>query len=255
MGSFSIVEVVLLAIVTFIFAIDQFSLTELIYRPMIACPIIGLILGSPETGLVVGGTYELMMVGNMPIGGAQPPNAVLGGIVAMIFAVKANMTVATFGQYIVTLVFTFASTLNAKADKAAAEANPRGVTACLNIHMLILGALFAVIAIVAYAGGTAAAGSLQAFADSATWFMAGLGAAGAMMRFVGFSILMKIMMAGDMWGWLLAGFALVQLFGGVEATASAALVLVAFVGIAFMLLDFRINSIAKNAEGGMSDGI
>lgn len=46
MGSFSIVEVVLLAIVTFIFAIDQFSLTELIYRPMIACPIIGLILGS-----------------------------------------------------------------------------------------------------------------------------------------------------------------------------------------------------------------
>ena len=121
--------------------------------------------------------------------------------------------------------------------------------------MLILGALFAVIAIVAYAGGTAAAGSLQAFADSATWFMAGLGAAGAMMRFVGFSILLKIMMAGDMWGWLLAGFALVQLFGGVEATASAALVLVAFVGIAFMLLDFRINSIAKNAEGGMSDGI
>ena len=90
MGTFSIVEVVLLAIVTFIFAIDQFSLTELIYRPMIACPIIGLILGSPETGLVVGGTYELMMVGNMPIGGAQPPNAVLGGIVAMVFAVKAN---------------------------------------------------------------------------------------------------------------------------------------------------------------------
>lgn len=265
MGSFSIVEVVLLAIVTFIFAIDQFSLTELIYRPMIACPIIGLILGSPETGLVVGGTYELMMVGNMPIGGAQPPNAVLGGIVAMIFAVKANMTTdaalgacmifATFGQYIVTLVFTFASTLNAKADKAAEAANPRGITACLNIHMLILGALFAVIAIVAYAGGTAAAGSLQAFADSATWFMAGLGAAGAMMRFVGFSILMKIMMAGDMWGWLLAGFALVQLFGGVEATASAALVLVAFVGICFALLDFRINSIAKNAEGGMSDGI
>lgn len=265
MGTFSIVEVVLLAIVTFIFAIDQFSLTELIYRPMIACPIIGLILGSPETGLVVGGTYELMMVGNMPIGGAEPPNAVLGGIVAMVFAVKANMPTdqalgacmifATFGQYIVTLVFTFASTLNAKADKAAEEANPKGVTACLNIHMAILGALFAVIAIAAYAGGTAASNALQSFADNATWFMAGLGAAGAMMRFVGFSILMKIMMAADMWGWLLAGFALVQLFGGVEATASAALVLVAFVGIAFMLLDFRINSIAKNAEGGMSDGI
>lgn len=38
-------QVVLLAIVTFLFAIDQFSLTEIIYRPICACPIIGAILG------------------------------------------------------------------------------------------------------------------------------------------------------------------------------------------------------------------
>lgn len=265
MGDINIVELVLLAIVTFIFAIDQFSLTELIYRPMIACPIIGLILGDPTTGLAIGGTYELMMVGNMPIGGAQPPNAVLGGIVAMVFAVKANMDIntalgacmifATFGQYVVTLVFTATSALMAKADKAAEEANPKGITACLNIHMAGLGALFTIIAIVAYVGGTAAAGPLNDFKENATWFMAGLGAAGAMMRFVGFSILMKIMMAADMWGWLLAGFATALLFGNVAATASAALILVAFIGIAIALLDFRINSLAKNAEGGMSDGI
>ena len=86
-------EVVLLAIVTFIFAIDQFSLTELLYRPIIACPIIGAILGDIKTGLVVGGTYELMMVGNMPVGGAQPPNAVLGGVVGMIFSVNSHFAV------------------------------------------------------------------------------------------------------------------------------------------------------------------
>ena len=39
MGDINAIELVLLAVVTFIFAIDQFSLTELIYRPMIACPI------------------------------------------------------------------------------------------------------------------------------------------------------------------------------------------------------------------------
>ena len=114
-------QIVLLAIVTFIFAIDQFSLTELLYRPIIACPIIGAILGDVKTGLVVGGTYELMMVGNMPVGGAQPPNAVLGGIVAMIFAVKSQLDVDTalglavvfsiFGQYAVTLTFTITSGL------------------------------------------------------------------------------------------------------------------------------------------------
>ncbi|WP_195295639.1 PTS sugar transporter subunit IIC [Faecalitalea cylindroides] len=269
MGDINVIELVLLAIATFIFAIDQFSLTEVLYRPMVACPIMGAILGDINTGLVVGGTYELMMVGNMPIGGAQPPNAVLGGVVAMIFAVKADMDVnaalgacmifATFGQYIVTLVFSIASGLMAKADKAAAEANPKGITNVLNIHMLMLGSLFAVIAIVAYVGGTAASDTLNSLSENASWFMGGLGAAGGMMRFVGFAILLKIMLANDLWGYLLAGFAMALLFGGLESTASAALILVAFLGIALAINDFiqtkNIKENAGNGMGGMSDGI
>ena len=258
----NIVEIVLLAIVTFFFAIDQFSLTEIVYRPIIACPIIGAILGDVNTGLVVGGTYELMMVGNMPVGGAQPPNAVLGSVVAMIFAVKAKMDInaalgacmifATFGQYVVTLTFTIMSGLMAKADKA----NPKGITAVLNTSMAILGTLFAVIAILAYVGGTAASGALQSLSENASWFMGGLSAAGGMMRFVGFAVLLKIMLSNDLWGWLLAGFACALLFGNVEATASACLILVAFIGVAIALLDFKITSIeTKAAQGGVSDGI
>lgn len=262
----NIVEIVLLAIVTFFFAIDQFSLTEIVYRPIIACPIIGAILGDVNTGLVVGGTYELMMVGNMPVGGAQPPNAVLGSVVAMIFAVKAKMDInaalgacmifATFGQYVVTLTFTIMSGLMAKADKAANEANPKGITAVLNTSMAILGTLFAVIAILAYVGGTAASSALQSLSENARWFMGGLSAAGGMMRFVGFAVLLKIMLSNDLWGWLLAGFATALLFGNVEATASACLILVAFIGVAIALLDFKITSIeTKAAQGGVSDGI
>ncbi|HBJ06968.1 MAG TPA: PTS sugar transporter subunit IIC [Erysipelotrichaceae bacterium] len=262
----NIVEIVLLAIVTFFFAIDQFSLTEIVYRPIIACPIIGAILGDVNTGLVVGGTYELMMVGNMPVGGAQPPNAVLGSVVAMIFAVKAKMDInaalgacmifATFGQYVVTLTFTIMSGLMAKADKAANEANPKGITAVCNTSMAILGTLFAVIAILAYVGGTAASGALQSLSEEASWFMGGLSAAVGMMRFVGFAVLLKIMLSNDLWGWLLGGFATALLFGNVEATASACLILVAFIGVAIALLDFKITSIeTKAAQGGVSDGI
>lgn len=269
MGDINVIEVILLAVVTFIFAIDQFSLTEVLYRPMVACPIIGAILGDLNTGLVVGGTYELMMVGNMPVGGAQPPNAVLGGVVAMIFAVKANMDInaalgacmifATFGQYIVTLVFSIASGLMAKADEAAANANPKGITAVLNIHMCLLGTLFAVIAIIAYVGGTAASDALNNLSESASWLMGGLGAAGGMMRFVGFAILLKIMLSADLWGYLLAGFAMALLFAGIPTTASAALILVAFLGIALAINDFiqtkNIKENAGSAAGGMSDGI
>ena len=86
--------------------------------------------------------------------------------------------------------------------------------------------------------------------------MGGLSAAGGMMRFVGFAVLLKIMLSNDLWGWLLAGFACALLFGNVEATASACLILVAFIGVGIALLDFKITSIeTKAAQGGVSDGI
>ena len=260
----NIIEIVLLAIVTFIFAIDQFSLTEIAYRPIVACPIIGLILGDVQTGLVIGGTYELMMIGNMPVGGAQPPNAVLGSVVAMIFAVKAKMDInaalgacmifATFGQYVVTLTFTVMSGLMAKADKAAEEGNPAGITQV--ISCLILGSLFAVIAVIAYVGGIALSPALESLSKNASWFMGGLSAAGGMMRFVGFAILLKIMLANDMWGYLLAGFVCALVIGNIGTISAATLLLVAFIGVAIALNDFRVNGMKKKIEeGGFSDGI
>ena len=36
-------------------------------------PVIGAYFGRSQTGLIVGGTYQLMTISNMPVGGAQPP--------------------------------------------------------------------------------------------------------------------------------------------------------------------------------------
>lgn len=54
--------------------------------------VIELILGDLQTGLIVGGTYQLMTIENMPVGGAQPPNAVIGGIMAAILAITLHFT-------------------------------------------------------------------------------------------------------------------------------------------------------------------
>jgi len=78
---FSALQVILVFIVTFIVAIDQFDFLESLYQPIVTGAVIGAILGDLQTGLVVGGTYQLMTIGNMPVGGAQPPNAVIGGII------------------------------------------------------------------------------------------------------------------------------------------------------------------------------
>lgn len=263
-------QVVLLAIVTFLFAIDQFSLTEILYRPICACPIIGAILGDIQTGLVVGGTYELMMIGSMPVGGAQPANVVIGEVVAMIFAVNVGMDVeaalgaavifSVFGTYVVTIVFSIASSFNAWADDAAGKADVKGVSKPIMVDCLLLGGLFAVISVLAYFGGQAIEPVLTEISEKASWFMGGLSVAGGMMRFVGFGVLLKIMLSNDMWGYYLAGFAVALIIGNIPALSSACLVLVAFIGIGVALSNYftsiNIKEAAANAGlGGFSDGI
>lgn len=149
---YSFIQVALVFIVTFIAAIDQFSFLESLYQPLVTGLVIGLILGDVNTGLIVGGTYQLMTIGNMPIGGAQPPNAVVGGIMAAVLAISLhldpNIAVATaipfslLGQYGVTLIFTLMSPLMSKADQYAHDANPRGIEQINYLSMGLLGLVF-----------------------------------------------------------------------------------------------------------------
>ena len=208
----NIIQALLVFIVAFIMGIDQFSFLESLYQPIVTCPIIGAILGDFQLGVVVGGAYQLIQIGSMPIGGAQPPNAILGGIMATVFAVSLNM-----------------------------EATADGVGAA---------GLY---------GGTALGDVLKEFSYDYSWVMAGLDAAGGAMKFVGFAILMKVMMSGEMWGFLLAGFAMSVICSANPSTSGATLLLCAFVGAAIAIYDFLIHTKIKSNvgtnTGGESDGI
>lgn len=267
MGDFNIIQILLVAIVTFIAAIDQFSFLECIYQPIILGPIIGAILGDLELGLAVGGSYQLVQIGSMPIGGAQPPNVVVGGIMATIFAISSNTAVdnvgtviglaipfAVIGQYIVVAMFSLTSPLMALADKYAEEANPSGITRLNLLYMAILGTLFAVIAVLGILFGSELGKFLQSISVEYSWLMAGLGAAGGMMRYVGFAILMKIMLSNDLWGFYFAGFAFATILSTNPATSGAALLLTAFIGVAIALYDFQTNVKMKSTSGGTTGG-
>ncbi len=52
--------------------------------------------------------------------------------------------------------------------------------------------------------------------------------------------LLKIMLSNDLWGIFLAGFAAAAVFGNVDATSGAALILIAFIGIAIAINDFTL---------------
>lgn len=260
---YTILQITLVFLVTFIAAIDQFSFLESLYQPIVTGMVIGLILGDIKTGLIVGGTYQLMTIGNMPVGGAQPPNAVIGGIMAAVLAISLKLeptaAVATaipfalLGQYGVTLIFSLMSPVMTVADGYARNANPRGIERINYLSMALVGTVFGIIVTLFFVGG--ATFGDRVVAAIPTWFMSGLGAAGGMMRYVGFAILMKVMISGQMWGFYFAGFALASIMAGIEGLKGPALILLAFIGFAIAFWDYQIQIKFKNSQPAMaSDG-
>ena len=261
---FNAIQIILVFAWVFIVAIDQFDLLESLYQPIVSGAVIGAILGDLPTGLVVGGTYQLMTIGNMPVGGAQPPNAVIGGVMAVVFAIASGLDTtaavglavpfALIGQYMVTLLFTVMSPMMSVADKMAEKADTKGSVRLNYLAMAALGLLFAVVCTIGLIGGSAMGKALQAAFDAVPWLMTGLGAAGGMMRFVGFATLLRIMLSNDLWGSYFAGFALATIIGYIPALSGSALLLIAFVGIALALSDFQTNVAIRNAAGSNGNG-
>lgn len=275
MDNFNIIQIILVFVVTFIAAIEQFSFLECMHQPIILCPVIGLILGQAELGIVVGGAYQLMSIGSMPVGGAQPPNVILGGVMATTFAISLGLPAdasgvgqalglavpfAVFGQYAVTITFTLMSPLMSVADKYAEKADTAGITRINLLSMGILGTLFGAISVVGILVGTGLGDTLRTISLEYSWVMGGLDAAGGMMKFVGLAILMKIMLSSELWGFFFAGFAAAVIISQIESLSGAALIILAFIGVAIALYDYQTNvKIKQNAGsgfgGGMSDGI
>ncbi|MCI9200980.1 MAG: PTS sugar transporter subunit IIC [Lachnospiraceae bacterium] len=266
---FNAIQIILVGVWAFIVAIDQFDLLESLYQPIVTGAVVGAILGDLPTGLVVGGTYQLMTIGNMPVGGAQPPNAVIGGIMATVFAISSGLDTtaavglavpfALIGQYMVTLLFTVMSPIMSVADNMAEKGDTKGIVRLNYLAMGALGLLFAIVCIAGLIGGSALGNTLDKLSQDFEWIMNGLGAAGGMMRFVGFAILLRIMLSNDLWGIYFVGFALATIIGFIPELSGSALILIAFVGVAIALNDFQtrvaIKQNAGSANGGDEDGI
>lgn len=256
---FSVLQILLVFAWIFIIAIDQFNLLESLYQPIVSSAVIGAILGDLPTGLLVGGTYQLMNIGNMPVGGAQPPNAVIGGLMATVFAVSSHLEAsaavglavpfALLGQYLVTYLFTRMSPMMAKADKMVTDGDTKGLARLNYKAMALQGLLFAVVCTLGMLGGSVIGAALKNLTASQTWILTGLGAAGGMMRFIGFATLLRIMLANEFWGIYLAGFALAIILSRIPSLSSSALLLVTFVGIAIAMHDYQTHVALKQVPG------
>ncbi len=60
--------------------LDEFQF----HRPLIACTLVGIVLGDMKTGIIIGGTLEMIALGWMNIGAAVAPDAALASIISTI---------------------------------------------------------------------------------------------------------------------------------------------------------------------------
>lgn len=191
----------------------------MIDRPLVLGPLVGLILGDFTTGIVVGGSLELIMMGVVGIGSATPPDTVSGTILATAFAIVSKLDVsaavalalpiASLGQVVGILVRTANGFFVHMADKAAEEADFGGIDRALwGGAFLFFIAYFLLVFLGAYLGSSV----ISAFVKMIPKFVTnGLNAASGMLPALGIAILMQLLFDKKNAAFFFIGWALTAL--------------------------------------------
>lgn len=74
----------------------------MICQPLIVCPLWGLAAGQPEIGILFGIVFQLIWLGNLPVGAAKFPEGNVGALVATAIAVQTPPLAAGFNWSVLT---------------------------------------------------------------------------------------------------------------------------------------------------------
>ncbi len=172
------------------------------HRPLIACTVIGLILGDLKTGIILGGTLELIALGWMNVGAAQSPDSALASIISAILVIVGQQSIATgiaialpvaaAGQVLTVFARTITVVFQHAADKAAEEARFRTLDI---LHVSALGVQALRVAIPAlivslFVSADMVSNMLNAIPEFVT---RGLQIAGGFIVVVGYAMVLRMM--------------------------------------------------------------
>lgn len=86
-------QITLLALYAGIAIFDGLHLCLFFQKPVVAGMVAGIIMGDMQTGLIVGGTLQLMALGVSTYGGASVPDYLTGSIIGTVFAITTGQGV------------------------------------------------------------------------------------------------------------------------------------------------------------------
>lgn len=214
MHSITLIQGILLAVMAIIVGFDFWLEGLYIFRPIIVCTLTGAILGDLTTGLVAGGLTELAFAGLTPVGGTQPPNPILAGIMTTVIAYTTGADVkATIGlalpfsflmQYVILFYYSAFSVFMNKADKYAEEGDTKAFTRLNLTTTLIVGLTYGVIVFLCT---YVAQEPMKVLVESMPeWLKHGFEIAGGILPAVGFGLLLRVMLKIEYIPFLIIGF-------------------------------------------------
>ncbi|BAE74601.1 PTS system mannose-specific IIC component ManY [Sodalis glossinidius str. 'morsitans'] len=227
--------------------LDEFQF----HRPLVACTLIGLVLDDMKTGIIIGGTLEMIALGWMNIGAAVAPDAALASIISTILVIAGNQSVgagialaiplAATGQVLTIIVRTITVAFQHAADSAAERGNMTALS-WIHVSALVLQAMRIAIpaVIVGVSVGTDAVHNmLSSIPEIVT---NGLNIAGGMIMVVGYAMVINMMRTGYLMPFFYLGFV-------TAAFTSFNLVALGVIGVVMAILYIQLSPRYNRAAG------
>ena len=208
-----------------------------ITRPFVAATLVGLVLGDPTRGAIIGANIQMIYMGWMSVGGAQPTDACLAGTLASAFAIAGgldtNVALAMAAPIGILggIVWVGRNTMNVfvlhLADKVAAKGNWKGLFYMNTFvpQIILLCITFLPISLAAYFGVDVVEGILNGVGADILGILSTIG---GVLPAVGIALNMKVIMKNELIPYFFFGFfasayfnlslvGIAAIFGGIAA--------------------------------------
>lgn len=183
-------------------------------RPIVLAPITGLIMGDFHTGLIIGGTLELIFMGAADIGGSVPPNYNIGSIIGTALAISSGQGIETalliavpaalLGVFCEVLAKTVSVFFVNAAEKMAGRGDDKGISRMVHLGNL---AHFLADAIPTFIALQLGANAVKLISnDIPGWLKNGMTVAGNILPALGFALLLSSLVSPGLFPYLFIGF-------------------------------------------------
>lgn len=259
----TIMQALLLALWAGICSLDDLG-AQMFRRPLLISPIVGLILGDVNQGLIIGATLELTWMGVGNVGAYSAPDLISGAIVGTAVGISSGGGIATsialavptslLCQQFLVLQRSFGVVFNKWGDKVAESGDFNQIdkiTVASSIVTFLVRALPVFVGV--YFGSEVVERIVSALPQ---FVMSGLSVSSKILPAIGISMLLLMMKKGILWGFLVLGFTLASYLG--LGVLPITLISIPFAIIIDMIENRQmsqtvVNSIGSNIEEGEYD--